>query len=182
MPNYNFYTDTDTDTDNESEESLYQTDDESDFDESIYEPEEESLTKYNLVLCEKYDKNIHGNIHGEINYHYLTYARFKVIDNNLLNTLNIYHNMNFSCIKVEIAHCIYLPSQHCISILKTFWLKIIQRKWKEIFNNRKLIISRRSNINSLKYRAMHGKWPNNCNYYPSLKGMLSNLSRSRTFS
>jgi hypothetical protein len=144
------------DSDNESYES--------DDDEFIYDPEEPSSTKYNIVICQlNYDE--------EIYHHYLTLLRLKTFTSDFL--------INFSTeAKLEIAECIYLPSDYCISILKTIWLKLIQRVWKKIYKEKKLIISLRRNINSLKHREIYGKWPNNCLIYPTLKGMLSNLSRA----
>lgn len=166
MPNYNF----DDDSDSESYESF---DDESEMDNIMYEPEEQSLTKYNIVICVKYKKEIHGFVDGEINNHFLTLGRLKEF--NLLYIDNIYQ---FNIGNVEIAECFYLPSGDCISIIKTHWLKIIQRVWKKIYNERKIIINIRCNINSLKYREIFGKWPNNCINFPQLKGMLYKLSRS----
>jgi hypothetical protein len=158
-------------TDDESYDS-WDDDEESENDELAYDPEELSLTKYNIVLCELYNNQIHGvsNANDEINYHYLTHLRLKKVDSNILT--------NFSSeSKLEIAECIYLPSYHCISILKTIWIKLIQRVWKKIYKERKLVISMRRNPNSLKHREIYGKWPNNCIKYPILKGMLSNLTR-----
>ena len=176
MPNNNFEDETDT----ESNGSWYETDNESEYDEDIYDPEEPSLTKYNIVLCEPYNNHDHGYIDGEINYHYLTYIRIKNINNYSINSIRLLNNR----LKLEIAECIYLPSEHCVSILKTHWLRLIQRKWKKIYINRKQTIKLRCNPNSLKYREIHGKWPNNCVNYPSLRGMLSDLPRafSRSFS
>ena len=39
-----------------------------------------------------------------------------------------------------------------------------------------IIIKKRSYLNSLKYREIYGKWPDDCNEYPLLKGMLSFLT------
>lgn len=167
-------------TDNETD--IYETDDETDIDDISYEPEEISLSKYNLVLCEKYNTLTHG-FSAEAKYHYLTHIRFKYLDINIIN--NYINNTNsINTIKLEIAECIYLPSYHCISIIKTHWLKLIQRVWKKNYRERKLTIMRRCHPNALKYREIHGRWPHYCINYPSLRGMLSNLSRtsSRTIS
>jgi len=171
MPNYNSEDETDT----ESYGSWDETDDETEIDEPIYDPEELSNTKYNIVLCEQYNRNIHGNINGEINNHYLTQIRFKELNLDIINNFI----MNISC-KLEIAECIYLPSDHCVSIIKTHWLKLIQRAWKKIHRLRKLTIAMRSHPNALKHREIYGRWPNSCSNYPSLSGMLSNLSRAST--
>ena len=167
-------------------------------DKNLYEPEEESLTRYNIILCELYNTKIHGSLDNTIkeeNIGYLTCARFKSLDIELIEDISrelmgAYHlsirNMNHyiyknytnivsrpQYIKPEIAHCIYLESKHCVAILKTFWIRIIQRTWKKIYAERKKIIKERCNLNSIKFREANGKWPNKCNYLPSLKGILS---------
>jgi hypothetical protein len=169
MPNYNF----EQENDNESNGSWYETDDETEIDEPIYDPEEPSLTKYNIVLCERYDGNKHGISSGVINNHFLTIVRLKELDMDYINGISLY-TPGF----LEIAECLYLQSEHCVSIIKTHWLKIIQRKWKKIYKDRKLIIARRCHPNALKYREINGTWPNYCINYPRLRGMLSKLSRT----
>lgn len=167
MPNNN----SEDETDIESNGSWDETDDETEIDEETYEPEELSLTKYNLVLCERYNIFTHG-FSDEAKNHYLTHMRLKNINLNYINNIN----MIYPRLRLEIAECLYLPSQHCVCILKTHWLKLIQRRWKKIHRVRKLIIAMRSHPNALKYREIYGKWPNNCSNYPVLKGMLSRLS------
>ena len=166
---------TDDATDNETyDETDNETDDETDdeFDyEPVYEPEEQSLTKYNIVLCERYDTNKHGIFNGDVNNHYLTLIRFTELDSNYINIVRLTYNA-----KLEIAECLYLPSEHCVSIIKTHWLKLIQRTWKRIYRLRKLIIGMRSCPNALNHMEIYGRWPNNCINYPTLKGMLENLS------
>jgi hypothetical protein len=155
-------------TDSETYDSDYTDTDEEMYEETdfnFYYPEEPSLTKYNFVICELY--SISKN-----NKYYLTHFRFRKYNYREAERIIQYLQ---STSKIEIAECIYLPSQHCVSILKTFWLRLIQRKWKKIINERKLIIIKRCNPNSIKYREIHGIWPNNCFIYPTLKGMLSNL-------
>lgn len=169
MPNYTF----ENETDNESNGSWDETDDETEIDDPIYEPEEPSINKYTIVLCEKYDQLTHGIIDGEVNHHYLTHIRFKSLDMDIINNY-----INNTLCKLEIAECLYLPSQYCVSIIKTYWLKLIQRTWKKIHKSKKLTIAMRSHPNALKYREINGRWPNNCINYPSLKGMLSKLSRT----
>jgi hypothetical protein len=161
--------------DDETLSSWDETDDETEFDELVYEPEEPSLTKYNIVLCELYNREFHGYTDGEINNHYLSFMRFKKYDYNYINSLRRQNPTRF---RLEIAECLYLPSYHCVSILKTHWLKVIQRTWKQIYKCRKQILLIRSHPNSLKYREICGRWPTNCSNYPTLRGMLSNLSRT----
>jgi hypothetical protein len=159
-------------TDHETDDETYdETDDEIDY-EPVYEPEEQSLTKYNIVLCERYDRNKHGVFNGEVNNHYLTLIRFTELDSNYINIVRLTYNA-----KLEIAECLYLPSEHCVSIIKTHWLKLIQRTWKRIYRLRKLIIGMRSSPKALNHMEIYGRWPNNCINYPTLKGMLANLFR-----
>lgn len=163
----------------ETDDSSYSStedDDEMDIYDITYEPEEPSLTKYNIVLCVKYNKLIHGDVDGEINNHYLTLIRFKfslmkfdeINFDYIINTLGY----NRNDVRLEITECIYLPSEYCISIIKTHWLRLIQRTWKRIYKERKNILMKRYNPRSLKYREIYGKWPNDCIYLPQLKGML----------
>jgi hypothetical protein len=174
MPNYISENDTDEESYNSWDETEDETEDENEVNDLTYEPEEPSLTKYNIVLCELYNKEYHGYIDGEINNHYLTLIRFKKYDYNYINSSRIYNHSRF---RLEIAESLYLQSFHCVAILKTHWLKLIQRTWKRIYKYRKQILLIRCHPTSLKYREINGRWPNNCSNYPSLKGMLSGLSR-----
>ena len=144
-----------TDSDNESEYDV-------DISNTIYEPEEESLTRFNISLCELYNKNVHGNVNSEVLYHYLVFFRYK--------NLNVEHiTETIELMKLEY---IYLDTGHCIAIKKTFLIRIIQRSWRNILKKREQIIKIRGHPNSLRQRAITGKWPESCRIYPSLKGML----------
>ena len=48
-----------TDSDNESEYDV-------DISNTIYDTEEQSLTRFNISLCELYNKNVHGNVNSEV--------------------------------------------------------------------------------------------------------------------
>jgi hypothetical protein len=171
MPNHN----TEDIADNESYGSWEESDNEDDIDLLIYGPGDPSLTKYNIVLCELYNKEYHGYFEGDINNHYLALMRFTSYDYNYINIIRNQHPSRF---RIEIANCLYLPSDHCVAILKTHWLKLIQRTWKKIYKNKKQTLLIRCHPNSIKYREINGIWPNNCVNYPGLKGMLSGLPRT----
>jgi len=99
------------------------------------------------------------------------YTKIKRLTHSILrNYANIIVKKNY--IKPEIAECIYLKNNEYIAILKTFWIRLVQRTWKRVFNERHIVILKRKSPVSLNYRVIHGKWPNNCNYLPSLYGML----------
>jgi hypothetical protein len=77
-----------------------------------------------------------------------------------------------SYLNVEIGQIYYLKGDECVCIIKTFWIKIIQRAWKKIYANRKRIYQLRNRPDSLFYRQLTGKWPDYCNFIPSVKGMI----------
>jgi len=180
------------------------TDDEIEYDDDdiCYEPEERSITRFNISICELYNRQLHGyanTLRENVLYHYLIYERYKKLNieyiNYTINHLKNEHNNlndknhdifrnyrqilnNKNYIKPEITECIYLDTGHCVAIIKTLWIKLIQRKWKSIYKERKLCLIHRCNPNSIKYREIYGKWPNNCINYSGIKGMLSELSRA----
>lgn len=122
--------------------------------------------------------------YGNQNYHYshaveLLTSFYLNHGNKLTNhpTIRNYKNIvrQTNYIKLEIGQYILLPTLEAIAILKTFWIRIIQRKWKKIFTERKQVLSNRMKPNALYIRQITGKWPDNCNYLPGLKGMLNNI-------
>jgi hypothetical protein len=173
-------------------------DDEDDNYNYIYDIEEESTTKYNIVLCELYNKLIHGipPLKSDVKNHYLVTYRFKQFKlKNIENisydiiteyaylenqTHPIFKNYKFiisqpQFIKPEIAQCIYLPDNEFVAIIKTYWIRLIQRKWKNICKERQIILKKRCTTTSIMYRELRGTWPQDCLYYPSLRGMLSSI-------
>ena len=75
-------------------------------------------------------------------------------------------------IQPHIGEVIYLSSGECVAVIKTVWLRLIQRCWRRIYNEKKRVINKRKQTTSLKFREVHGKWPNDCNYLPSIYGMF----------
>ena len=163
------------------------------------------LNKNNIVLCELYQKNIHGFTNESdknINGHYLVISKLnpynKKHNQEIIELykqkylyLNNYHNnlhhsfirnynniiTNNKYIQLHIAKCIYLNGDECVAIIKTIWLKLIQRNWKRIYAERKKIEKLRKHPQHIHYWMLHGKWSNECKL-PSLNGMLSRLSIS----
>jgi hypothetical protein len=168
----------------------------------VFDPEEPSKTKNNIIICELYNERMHGRDDSEVNSHYLVHTRFKILEMNYINDYldefreiyanliianhksirshNIFKNYNSivrrrDYIKPEIAQCIYLKSDHMVAILKTFWIRLIQRTWKNVFKNRKEILQKRCSLSCLNYRTIHGVWPEDISYLPSLQGILHNI-------
>ena len=174
----------------------YESDEEELCDEDYF-PDEKNLTRFTIALCELYNEKIHGRTDpssADVLYHFLVCARYKklggshIIDeadfmngeyNALSNkTHRIFDNYrnivsNEEYIKPEIVECVYLPSGHCVAILKTFWIKIIQRTWKNVFKKRQFVVERRRMFANLRHREIYGTFPNDCKFYPTIKGMLS---------
>jgi hypothetical protein len=90
--------------------------------------------------------------------------------NYIRNYNNIIKNSNY--MKPEIGEKHYLSGDECVCVLKTFWLKIIQRAWKKLYKKRKQIFKLRCRPDSVLYRQLTGKFPDNCSYMPSIRGML----------
>lgn len=186
-----------TNYNNQYEQVIENIDDNEDY--NVYDADERSPTKYNIVLCELYNKT-HGtpNTNSQhLYYNYLTIYRLKTLDMDEINDIAFIYNdvyefmenintlspiRNFeniaireNYVKPEIAQCIVLESGHNVSILKTFWLRLVQRRWKNIFRIRKNILRLRCQSTTLKFREVNGHWPANCQELPSIRGMLSNV-------
>jgi len=173
-------------------------DDDDEDDDLYFNADEPRKTRYNIVLCELYNKS-HGNKNNKLCYYYLNIYTFKYLNIDILNKIsksyndhlksienihslsvirnyeNIAKNKNY--IKPQIAENIFLESGHCVCIIKTIWIKLIQRTWRKIYALRKDVISKRCKIESLIFREITGKWPNTCIHFPSLKGMLYPLQK-----
>ena len=89
------------------------------------------------------------------------------------NYLNIISDSNY--IKPEIIVRLKLPDGYRVAILKTFWIRIVQRKWKKVFAERMRVIELRKKICNMQCRFISGHWPFECNYIPSIVGMLKGI-------
>jgi hypothetical protein len=188
---------TDLDSDSDSDFSDYNSDSDSD-DLIIYNDDDVSKTRFNVVLCELFNKKLHGSTNVK-DIHYLTIVKIKSVYNfegmmelskyfnrlykkNSLTLLphlyiknyeNIIKTENY--IKPEIAECLFLPSGHSVCIKKTIWIKLIQRKWKRVFVERQRVIKIRSQYASFKEREITGVWPKSCRFYPGIYGLMNYL-------
>lgn len=115
--------------------------------------------KYTNDLCNFYKK-----------YYKKNYYNSHVSHNLLRNYNNIIKSPSY--LNVQLGQIYYLRGDECVCIIKTIWLKLIQRAWKKIFKIRTEIKLLRCRPDSIMYRQICGKWPQNCNYLPSIRGML----------
>lgn len=170
----------------EDDYSIGGSDDEIDYTEHVYESDEPSLTKFNIVLCERYTEFSHclDDEEQEVANHYLTIIRLKKFDLNKIQEIATgFVRLVFIIPRLEIAQCMYLKSMHCVSIIKTLWIKIIQRRWKKVFKERQQCLMNRCKWSSITHRTIYGTWPSDCilNSTHGIQGMLYELSRtSRT--
>ena len=149
------------------------------------------MKEMNLVLCELYNPKIHNYSNSEedwkdvathwlniytipINYNkskinkYIKNLKKYNLENNHPYIRN-YVNINKQYLQIHLAKNMILPTGETICIIKTYWLRIIQRTWKRIYKERKEMIEKRKNINSIIYSQVYGKWPDNCSCIPKLK-------------
>jgi hypothetical protein len=116
--------------------------------------------KYVNNLCKFYKKYYEKNYYDSSLSHKL-----------LRNYNDIIKNPNY--LNLQIGKIYYLKGDECVCVIKTVWLKVIQRTWKRVYKMRKLIMRMRCRPDSIMYRQISGKWPDNCNFMPSIRGMLS---------
>ena len=155
-----------------------------------------SENKFKIVLCEIFNAEMHGfnkDSDPDVKNHFLSIYVVKKYTNldklydiaklyNLNNSIHIsnhafirnYNNIisDKNYIKPEIGEVITLNGGEIVVIIKTFWLKIVQRLWKKVFEQRKKVIAKRMHIKSILYKETNGKWPQDCIYLPSIKGMF----------
>ena len=174
--------------------------DSDDYEENVYDCDEISPTKYNIVLCELFNHKLHGSTNSDVSKHYLLINRIKNLDTDFIDDWTAPLNQDYidrqeqitphkfirnyknmitqpNYIKPEIGEIINLPTGHAVCIIKTMWLRVIQRAWKRLFKERKQVIQMRCRFQSLKHREITGVWPDNCRYWPSFQGLLTNRYR-----
>jgi hypothetical protein len=116
--------------------------------------------KYVNNLCKFYKKYYEKNYYDSSLSHKL-----------LRNYNDIIKNPNYLNLQIGKIH--YLKGDECVCVIKTFWLKLVQRSWKRVYKMRKHVMQLRCRPDSIMYRQITGKWPDNCNFMPSIRGMIS---------
>lgn len=76
----------------------------------------------------------------------------------------------------QIGETMILPGDEMVVILKTIWIRLLQRTWKNIYSRRKEILRKRCEMQAIHQRERSGKWPNDCQEMPGLRGMLAGLT------
>lgn len=104
------------------------------------------------------------------NYYRIKFTDLRLPHNIIKNYDHIISHPNY--LNLEIGKIYYLSGGECVCVVKTFWIKIVQRAWKKIFSKRKDILKLRHRPDALIYRKICGRWPDNCDFMPSVRGML----------
>jgi hypothetical protein len=136
------------------EERLYDSDSE-DEDNDDYEPHIYDIIELYRAYYYNFSRNIYNSSYS---YPYIRNYKKITASNNY--------------IVPHIGEVMYLPSGECVVIIKTFWIRLIQRAWKRVFHIRKNAILKRKRLNSQHFRDIYGKWPVDCNYLPSIYGLI----------
>jgi hypothetical protein len=56
-------------------------------------------------------------------------------------------------------------------VLKTHWIRLIQRRWRNIYNERKRVLSYRKKLSTMRHSELTGK----SRYFPGLRNMMCSL-------
>ena len=140
-----------------------------------------NIKKYNKIL-DWYKGNINREINNVIGNGQDSRSRCTKLDLYphpiVRNFDTIVSNNNY--IKFDILQYILDETTGCAcAILKTHFIRIIQKKWKKIYAERINIINERNKYQNIDYYNKYNIWPSNCQAFPSLKGMLSDLVTTR---
>ena len=74
--------------------------------------------------------------------------------------------------ELDIIQLYITPEEEYCAVVKTFWLRMVQRAWKKQFAKKQQTLISRGNISSQLYFALHGKYPQELQELPGLRGML----------
>jgi len=91
----------------------------------------------------------------------------------ILSYLQLYSIFKIRNPEIDIMQLSILEDSTYTSIVKTHWLRIVQRTWKKIYKQRLDIMNKRMRLNAMRLFEISGKYPQDINAMPSLKGMLN---------
>ena len=152
--------------------------------------EDKIHNKYYIGKCYKFKEELNDiyssdNIFLSISVSPLTFFRYSYSD--IMNYLSIFSSFNcfnyYSNIfningtqNIDIMKTIVIDNENFqmyTVILKTYWLRLIQRHWKNIYKKQRYIIQQRCKIQNMRYREIHGMYPEKITYFPGIKGLLN---------
>tara|TARA_B110000967_G_scaffold204830_1_gene248115 strand:+ start:9208 stop:9888 length:681 start_codon:yes stop_codon:yes gene_type:complete len=162
----------------------------------IYDQDEQHVlsdkihNKYYIGQCYKFKEELNDvcssdNIFLSISVSPITFFRHSYSD--IMNYLTIFGSFNCfnyysnlfnrnSTQNIDIMKTIVIENdnyQVYTVILKTYWLRLIQRHWKKVYKQQHCIIRQRCKIKNMRYREIHGTYPEKIARLPGLKGLLN---------
>ena len=162
----------------------------------IYDEDEEHVlsdkvhNKYYIGKCYKFQEHIEDSYSNEhiflsISVSPNTFFRHSYFD--IANYLNVFgsfncfnyynnlfnrrHIQNIDIMKMAMIE--HNNFQMYTVIVKTYWLRLVQRHWKKVYKQQSYIVRQRCKIQNMRYREVHGYYPEKINKFPLLKGMLN---------
>jgi hypothetical protein len=185
------YNDTDEDESSVSEAEIYinsENDDDSDGNRDEYEYGEQALTITDAIAadeeqldCEKVQGQYYlGNV-----YYYKPTGNIQVSTTISVQTLYKYDMFHirlylYDCLdfplpipELDIIQIYITPEQEYCAVVKTFWLRMVQLAWKKQFAKKQQTLQLRNSIYSQQYFASNGKYPQELQELPGLRGMLA---------
>lgn len=142
------------------------------FNDKLFGKDENSspdIDNHHLIMwtfkpTEFYDKHQFQNTFNSIKAEILHLYRRSNTHPIIRNYAAIIQNENN--IKLDIIKCDELSGLEQVGYIKTFWLKIIQRRWKNVYKERQLLLTARSNPRVLQERQKTGQWPKHLRDWP----------------
>ena len=104
------------------------------------------------------------DIYDDIEFANNNYSMMSISHPKIRNYSNIIRNPKHLELRVIEPIKIYFgkgkEEYYSTGIDKTYWIKLIQRRWRNIQKKR---LQSKLKMDSLHYREIHGKWPEECN-------------------
>ncbi len=101
---------------------------------------------YEIALCQRFDKNIHGfdsyTSSPDLREHYLCIYTFDIFERDQYDAAKCLGYYYRATIEIILPHILY-PGNEMVAIYKTFWLRIFQRLCRKWVLNRKYARSSR---------------------------------------
>jgi hypothetical protein len=145
----------------------------------VYQEEREYLRTdkkngdYYIGTCFYETNNVNNRILVDNTISAITFYKFSFqLVMNYLIKYSIVSRRSRNLKKLHVIQLCILNDESYLAVIKTYWIRLIQRHWKKIYANRQHIIRMRCSIYSMHYARVHGKYPIEVRYLPSIYGLL----------
>ena len=167
--------------DSDEDSEFYELDnyDENNQIDAIYQADKDHLDADKTDGC--YYVGIYKHISSSGNFLFVNSVSGSTFTNysldNIQEYLHSYSIMLRRCSEVEIMQ-LYIRKEVYYVVVKTYWLRIIQRVWKRKYQQYVERQHKKTLPQNMRYREIHGKYPNELNYLPKIRGILSHYNKS----